>query len=525
MEYFNLLNLKKEPFSNSPEPEFLFQSPQYTACLQKLELAVRLRRGLNVVIGDIGTGKTTLCRKLIQSFCSTAEDAEKIETHLLLDPSSSNAVDFLRNVAVILNVKDIDGKENEWQLKEKIKDYLFIKGVNEDKTVVLIIDEGQKIPENCLEILREFLNYETNDFKLLQIIIFAQEEFKTVIQKRENLTDRINLVYYLQPLNFAQMRAMIHYRISVARNMESGPELFSPGGILAIYLSTRGYPRKVVSLCHQVLLTLIIRGEKKAGFFFVRKCWKEKMSPLQKSRKWAAASLATIAALLIIAAGIFFLQDRGVDLSLPVNAPKAAPETQQKPASVAPAPAVAVAAVPSPPELIIPENKTLEMKMPKILGVLTAKKGMNLWQTSKNIYGEVNQDVITKVNKANAHISNKNLLRVGEKIIIPAIPAAVKPIPEGSLIVILKNGKDIKSVYNYFYDASNNKNMPPTVFLSFWNRKNGLTFTVALDQSFGSLQETQAAISKLPDNNAAEAKIVSQWNENTIFFNNRIFNR
>jgi general secretion pathway protein A len=524
MEYYNLLNLKKEPFSNSPEPEFLFQSPQYTACLQKLELAVRLRRGLNVVIGDIGTGKTTLCRKLIQSFCSTREDSEKIETHLLLDPSSNSAVDFLRNVAIILNVKDIDGKENEWQLKEKIKDYLFIKGVNENKTVVLIIDEGQKIPENCLEILREFLNYETNDSKLLQIIIFAQEEFKKVIQKRENLTDRINLVYYIQPLNFAQMRAMIRYRISVARNMESGPELFSPGGILAIYLSTRGYPRKVVSLCHQVLLTLIIRGEKKAGFFFVRKCWKEKIAPLQKKKKWAAASLAIIIAVIMIAAALFFAQDTGINFNLQSNVPKIIPEAQQKPiAPVVPAPAITAA--PSPAELVIPENKIPEVKMPKTLGTLTAKKGMNLWQTSKNIYGEVNQEIINKVNKANTHIINKNLLKVGENITIPAIPATVKPVGEGSLIVILKNGKDIKSIYNFFYENINNKNMPPTVFLSFWSKKNGLTFAVALDKSFDGIKETQAAISKLPDKNAAEAKIMSSWNEKTVFFNNRVFNR
>ncbi len=67
MDYFNLLHLKKEPFSNSPEPEFLFSSPQHARCLQMLELAVRLRRGINLVIGDVGTGKTTLCRRLIQN--------------------------------------------------------------------------------------------------------------------------------------------------------------------------------------------------------------------------------------------------------------------------------------------------------------------------------------------------------------------------------------------------------------------------------------------------------------------------
>ena len=187
MNYYNILNLKKEPFSNSPEPEFLFQLPQYSDCLQKLELAVRLRRGINVVIGDIGTGKTTLCRKLIQNFSSPSTDSAEaeIETHLLLDPAFNSAAEFLQTVSLMLGIKDLNEEsKSEWHLKEKIKDYLFDKGVDEKRIVVLIIDEGQKIPENCLEILREFLNYETNKFKLLQIIIFAQKEFQTVLEKK-----------------------------------------------------------------------------------------------------------------------------------------------------------------------------------------------------------------------------------------------------------------------------------------------------------------------------------------------------
>ena len=104
MEYFNILNLKKEPFSNSPEPEFLFQLPQYSDCLQKLELAVRLRRGINVIIGDIGTGKTTLCRKLIQNFSPSSKDAGKteIEPHLLLDPAFKSNLEFLQTFASML---------------------------------------------------------------------------------------------------------------------------------------------------------------------------------------------------------------------------------------------------------------------------------------------------------------------------------------------------------------------------------------------------------------------------------------
>ena len=68
MDYFSILNLNKEPFSNSPDPEYFFQSRQHYGCLQKIELSLRLRRGLNVVIGDVGAGKTTLCRQLIRRF-------------------------------------------------------------------------------------------------------------------------------------------------------------------------------------------------------------------------------------------------------------------------------------------------------------------------------------------------------------------------------------------------------------------------------------------------------------------------
>ena len=81
MDYFSILNLNKEPFSNSPDPDYFFHSQQHISCLQKLELSLRLRRGLNVVVGEVGTGKTTLCRQLIRKFSSDDE----VETHLRWD--------------------------------------------------------------------------------------------------------------------------------------------------------------------------------------------------------------------------------------------------------------------------------------------------------------------------------------------------------------------------------------------------------------------------------------------------------
>ena len=233
MDYFRILNLKKEPFSNSPDPDFFFHSQQHMGCLQKVELALRLRKGLNVVIGDVGTGKTTLCRQLIRKFASD----DRIETHLILDPHFSSPSEFLSVVTKMLWKARPKKGASDWQLKEYIKKYLFRQGVKEEKTVVLLIDEGQKLPDFCLESLREFLNYETNEHKLLQIVIFAQREFEQILAQHKNFADRINLFHNLAPLDFEEIdRTALHcLLITVAiTNLRASPPPGTGGGLDAV---------------------------------------------------------------------------------------------------------------------------------------------------------------------------------------------------------------------------------------------------------------------------------------------------
>ena len=301
MDYFKILNLNKEPFSNSPEPEFFFQSTEHLACLQQLELAIRLRRGLNVVMGEVGTGKTTLCRQLILRFAESEEDRNGIETHLLLDPSFSNPREFLTTVAITFGMSGSGAEESEWQLKEYIKKYLFRKGVDEKKTVVLIIDEGQKLPEFCLEILREFLNYETNEFKLLQIVIFAQNEFKQILKTHENFADRVNRYSFLKPLNFRETRSMIRFRLARGGRPAGMPQIFTFPGIWAVYLATGGYPRKIITFCHQIMLALIIQNRTRAGWFLVRSTSRRLMPELIRKERWATVGLLTVMLLVVVA--------------------------------------------------------------------------------------------------------------------------------------------------------------------------------------------------------------------------------
>jgi general secretion pathway protein A len=268
MDYFTVLNLSKEPFSNSPDPEFFYHSREHLDCLQKLELSLLLRRGMNIIIGDVGTGKTTLCRQLIRRFSKR----EEVDTHLILDPHFVDANEFLITVAKMFTAQTPPKNSNNWQLKEYIKQYLYHSGVDQKKTTILIIDEGQKIPVFCLEILREFLNYETNEYKLLQIVVFAQKEFDKTVQKHPNFADRINLYHYLRPLNFRDTRMMIKFRLVQSRGSGKRLKLFSFVAMATIYRATDGYPRKIINLCHQCVLTMIIQNKTSIGYFLVRSC-------------------------------------------------------------------------------------------------------------------------------------------------------------------------------------------------------------------------------------------------------------
>lgn len=515
MNYYNILNFKKEPFSNSPEPEFLFQLPQHSDCLQKLELAIRLRRGINIVIGDIGTGKTTLCRKLIQSLSSTSADSTKIETHLLLDPAFNSAVEFLQAVALMLGIKNLNDSHSEWHLKERIKDYLFDKGVDEKRIVVLIIDEGQKIPENCLEILREFLNYETNKFKLLQIIIFAQKEFQAILEKKANLIDRVNLLYHLKPLNFKQMRAMINYRLNVARDFEVFPSLFSFWGFAAIYLATAGYPRKVVFLCHQVVLKMIVRGREKAGWFLVRSCTRERATPLSGKLRWALVGLLMMV-LLGIAISTIPLQSRNADAHKQLSAILSTPAIPAT--SIVPVESTGSGAN----SLMNQNNNNQDIKMPDYLGKITMTGKRRIWWTLYHIYGATTSDIMNAVLTANPHIKNKDLITEGTIITFPSIPADIKQVNEGDIIVALKSGKDLETMYNVFRNNPDERDMPALAFLTFWNKKEGMGFMIVIDKFFKNKNLAQEAVGKLTPAIASEAKILSQWNTDTVFFNRRV---
>ncbi len=251
MSYYTVLGLTAEPFSTSPDPTFFFRSSSHVQALTRLEIAIRLRRGLSLILGDVGTGKTTLARTLLTGF--TQE--EGFSFHMILDPSFESEYQFLLQLSRMFGARGM--YKSTLDCREAIEHHLFQSGVTEGRTVVLLIDEGQKLSLDMLEHLRVLLNYETNEYKLLQVVIFAQMELLGRIRRIRNFIDRVALKYIINPLSEDETAEMIQFRLQSA-GLPSGRSLFEPEAIRAIHRFTQGYPRKISLVCHNALEALVM---------------------------------------------------------------------------------------------------------------------------------------------------------------------------------------------------------------------------------------------------------------------------
>jgi len=531
MQYFKILNMSREPFSNSPEPEFFYQSSQHLGCLQQLELAIRLRRGLNVVMGNVGTGKTTLCRELILRFTETEDDRNEIETYLVLDPSFSAPREFLSMVALTFGLA-VEGAESDWQIKENIKNHLFRKGVDEKKNIVLIIDEGQKLPAFCREILREFLNYETNENKLVQIVIFAQKEFQDILKEHVNFADRVNQYYLLEPLSFRETMAMVRFRLVRAGRPADAP-LFTIFGLWEIYLATGGYPRRIITLCHQTLLTLIIQNKVRAGLFLVRSV-SRRLAPdsIRKGRRAAVTGLTAVFFLALIAFLFFMLEPLNIfrhsTPAVPTTTDPAKSAVSIKPAAMATpvgsgesssghtqgnlkvgAPVVSVKEAAPPPK------PAREVNVPNRLGSLKIQKGGTVYQLLLEIYGKMGTARFQAVVRANPHIVNMNRVHAGELIAFPAVPVEGAPWPLDVKRVRIASKGSLNEAYGFY------KEYPAYIkMLPLWTPREGMVFALMLRKVFDSDADAQNAIRKLPAALAANARIMEKPGADAVFFAN-----
>jgi general secretion pathway protein A len=352
---------------------------------------------------------------------------------------------------------------------------------------------------------------------LLQIVIFAQKEFEQILKKQKNFADRVNFYYLLRPLNFLETQGMVKFRIAKASDAEKTPSLFSYPGLWALYLATGGYPRKIVTLCHQIVLALIIQNRSKAGWFLVRSCSRRVPDDRKKVFKWVTATV--VAAIIIIATmagfypGLLFeiWPDRETSGIIKTEAITSSGYfSPGHSGQTAPAPVVEAKA------LTRDDIQSSSKTMPDFLGKIELKSGRTIWRLLNDFYGDFDRDQLKKVARANPHIKNLSRVSAGEIIELPAIPAKSNPLASGKCWVRVARSEKIDEIYELYRNYQ--PTLPSLNFLPYWNSREGMAFTIVLKDGYASIEDALGAARRLPQPLAGNAEVFVKVSDDTIFF-------
>ncbi len=246
MDYLEYYGLKEHPFTNVVDNKFYYNSPQVRDALIKLRYAIDTKKGLAVVIGDIGAGKTTLARRLLEELDENSYEA----TLLVIIHSSVSSEWLLRKFAIQLGVDDI---KNESKVEMLSQIYRRLLEINESgKTAVLLMDEVQMLKSR--EIMEEFrglLNMEVPGGKMINLIFFGLSDLEDVLSLDEPLKQRVAMKITIKPFSDQDTKDYIGHRMKVAGGTN---DIFTDRAIAEVYRYSSGVPRLINTICDNALL-------------------------------------------------------------------------------------------------------------------------------------------------------------------------------------------------------------------------------------------------------------------------------
>lgn len=242
--YIDFYGLKEKPFSLTPDPQYLFLSESHRKAIEYLIYGIEQREGFIVITGQIGTGKTTICRALIEKL------DKKVKTALILNSFLSKG----KLLESIINEFGIKSKgSTKYDRINALNQFLLERLMNGENSV-LIIDEAQNLSKKVLEQIRMLSNLETEKEKMLQIVFLGQLELEEKLRSPElkQLNQRITIRYKLLPLNKKEVKEYIYQRLIIAGS--NGRITFSRSAIEEIYRYSQGIPRLINLLCDRSLI-------------------------------------------------------------------------------------------------------------------------------------------------------------------------------------------------------------------------------------------------------------------------------
>ena len=249
--YEQYFGLYESPFSMTPDPRFLFFSGRHQEAFGHLLFGIKERKGFIQITGEVGTGKTTLCRALLEAL------DPGYRTALIFNPSMS-APQLLQAIVEEFGLRS--ETVDKVSLLEVLNRFL-LRQVDSSQDAVLVIDEAQNLSPELMEQVRMLSNLETDRQKLLQIVLMGQPELREILDERElrQLRQRITVRYHLTPLDYPETEMYISHRLRVAG--ANGRPTFSRGALRRIYRYSGGVPRLINAVCDKALLCGYVEGE------------------------------------------------------------------------------------------------------------------------------------------------------------------------------------------------------------------------------------------------------------------------
>lgn len=250
--YLDFYRLREPPFSLTPDPRFLYLSERHREALEHLLYGIRERKGFVQLTGEVGSGKTTLCRAALERL------GPNVSTALILNPVLSSA-QLLRTILVELGVEP-SGRTDRGLYLEQLNEFLLAQ-VAVGRDVVLMIDEAQDLSPELLEQIRLLSNLETDRQKLLQIVLLGQPELLAMLDRAElrQLRQRITVRYHLTPLDRDETELYVQWRLQVAGAVNGRPA-FAPRALRRVHRYARGIPRLINAVCDTALLAGYVDG-------------------------------------------------------------------------------------------------------------------------------------------------------------------------------------------------------------------------------------------------------------------------
>jgi len=256
--YQDFFGLSEMPFNVTPDPKFLYLSPTHQDALAHLRYGIQEKKGFIVLTGEVGCGKTTLCRTLLNEL----DEQPQIETVLILNPRISEQ-------QLLFNILHELGEEvpptSHYDLTARLNEALLSR-IHQGKEIVMIIDEAQNLSFELLEQLRLLSNLETHDQKLLQIILMGQPELNDRLKEKRlrQFRQRVLVYYDLSQLTRTQTKSYIQHRLTMAGS--NGRPRFTWWAQWRIHRHTRGTPRLINNLCDKALLAAYVRDSDEVAF-------------------------------------------------------------------------------------------------------------------------------------------------------------------------------------------------------------------------------------------------------------------